>query len=441
MIVMKFGGTSVGDGDRIRGGARLAARESDRSPVVVCSAMAGVTDQLLSVARVAEAGEDPTDAINRIGCRHREALSAVAPSDTPASQRLEGFLCDLMGLARGVSLIRECSPRTTDALLAYGELLSTTIVAAAIIADGVPAEWHDARRLIVTDGAHTAAEPDMSATRAAVLAGLRTSGKTVVVTQGFIGATAQGVTTTLGRGGSDYTAGILGAILGAERVEIWTDVDGILNADPRLVENCAVVPEMDYDEAAELAFFGAKVVHPATIQPAVDAGVPVFVRNTLRPEGSGTRIARLPESRGIRALAGRDGIAVVTVQSSRMLNAYGFLQRLFAVFADHRVPVDLVATSEVSVSVTVDERQLNDQLEGALGSLGHVTIERGKAILSLVGRGVWREADALRRVFSVIDNALVRLISLGSSDTNLCLVLPAESLATSMTLLHREFFS
>lgn len=445
MVVMKFGGSSVRDGAWIDRVVDIAERRLPEAPLLVSSAMGKSTDALVSVAEAAAAGEATTafGMVDELRQAHLEAcenlLSAEAAEAT--RKRVEELFGKLSSLVQGLTLIRECTPRTYDALLAFGELLSTTLIARRAEERGIETELLDSRTLIVTDESFTAATPDFDETGRKIRAAVSPAPGKLYVAQGFIAATPSGVTTTLGRGGSDFTATIFGASLGAERVEIWTDVDGIMSCDPRIVPEARSITRLSYDEASELAYFGAKVVHPYSILPAVELNIPVQVRNTGNPDHPGTTITAESERSGFQALAGKDGITVITVHSSRMLNAYGFLSRLFRVFEEERVSVDLVATSEVSVSVTVDQKLLPRKLEEKLGAFGRITVERDKGILCLVGRDLWKDSSFLNRVFTSIGQDIpVRLISLGSSDINLSLVIPAEQSAEAMRRLHREFF-
>jgi len=345
-----------------------------------------------------------------------------------------------------VTLIREASPRTRDALLAFGERLSTLLIYAGALQQGVPTRLLDSRTLLRTDSTFGSAMVDFAATREALRAAIPSSGpsgdaeRELVIMQGFIASNPEGVTTTLGRGGSDYSATIIGAAVDAEEVQIWTDVDGIMSADPRLVPAARTLADISYVEAAELAFFGARVVHPFTIQPAIDRGIPVYVRNTAHPDEPGTRIRGGFAERGVRAITAKRGITVITINSYRMLNAYGFLSRIFGVFARHQVSVDLVATSEVSVSMTVDRPERVAAIVGELETHGQVTVEEEKAIVSLVGKDLWKDSSVLARVFSTLEGISVRLISLGSSDTNLSLVVADGEAARAVERLHDAFF-
>jgi aspartate kinase len=328
-----------------------------------------------------------------------------------------------------------------DALLSFGERLSTLVIHAAAVSRGLSSVLLDSRRLIRTDGAFGAATPDVVRTNALLQAEVQPRAGELRIMQGFIASDNNEVTTTLGRGGSDYTATIVGAALDAEEVQIWTDVDGIMTADPRLVSGTRTLEEISYMEAAELAFFGARVVHPYTIQPAIDHGIPVYVRNTGKPDHPGTRITEAFAARGVRAITLKRDITVITVNSYRMLNAYGFLSRIFDVFARHAVSVDLVATSEVSVSMTVDSPEHVPAVQRELAEHGQVTVEADKAIVSLVGKDLWKDSSVLATVFQTLEGVPVRLISLGSSDTNLSLVVSAEDGARAVSSLHGVFFS
>lgn len=445
MVVMKFGGSSVRDGAWIDRVLDIAHGRLQEAPLLVSSAMGKTTDALVAVAEAAAAGESASafGGVEKLRAAHLESCEKLLSGEHRQSvlRRVEELFGELGSLVQGLTLIRECTPRTYDALLAFGEILSTTIISHRAEERGIETELLDSRKLVVTDESFTAATPDFDETGRKIRAAVSPAPGRLYVAQGFIGATPSGVTTTLGRGGSDFTATIFGAALGAEQVEIWTDVDGIMSCDPRIVPEARSITRLSYDEASELAYFGAKVVHPYTILPAVELAIPVQVRNTGNPDHPGTTITADIEGGGFQALAGKNGITVITVHSSRMLNAYGFLSRLFRVFEEERVSVDLVATSEVSVSVTVDQKELPRRLEEKLREFGRLTVERDKGILSLVGRDLWKDSAFLTRVFTSIGQDIpVRLISLGSSDINLSLVIPAERSAEAMRRLHREFF-
>lgn len=446
MIVMKFGGSSVRSADWINKVLDIAEQRLPAAPLLISSAMGKTTDALVCIAEDAAAGrrESAFDRVAGLRRGHVEAaeelLTGSYREETVA--RVGDLFDEMRSLVQGVTLIRECTPRTYDALLAFGERLSTTILTAAARERGVDTVLLDSRELLVTDENFSAAVPEFAESHRRIRETVRPKAGMLYIAQGFIAATPSGVTTTLGRGGSDFTATIFGAALKAERVEIWTDVDGIMSCDPRIVAEAQSLTKLSYDEASELAYFGAKVVHPATILPAVELSIPVQVKNTGNPDHPGTTITADTESTGFQAIAGKSDITVITVHSSRMLNAYGFLSRLFRLFEEERVSVDLVATSEVSVSVTVDITELPKRLETKLTDFGRITVEDRKSILSLVGRDLWKDSTFLTRVFTSIGEDIpVRLISLGSSDINLSLVIPSELAGEAMRRLHREFFS
>jgi aspartate kinase len=445
VIVLKFGGSSVRDAQMIRRVLQIASARLDDAPVLISSAMGKTTDALVFIAAEAAAGNGDA-AFARLAQLRESHLEAVFELTSGQRQgdlekSVHSLFDELSGLAQGVFLIRECSNRSSDAMLSFGERLSTAIIAGAAAELGIPTELIDARTLIRTDDSFGAATPNMEETKRQTREALRPRAGTLIVSQGFIARTAEGVTTTLGRGGSDYTATILGAALEADSVEIWTDVNGIMTADPRIIAQAKPLPVISYDEAAELAYFGAKVVHPSTIRPAVEKRIPVIVRNTTNPEHPGTRIEASEPIVGVRAIASKDGIALITVESSRMLNAYGFLHALFEVFDQHGVSVDLVATSEVSVSMTVEHDAPIELLVTDLRRLGEVSVERKKSIICIVGQGVLRNPEFLSGLFASLADIPVRMISQGSSDINLSLVIPEESTHHALERLHTFAFA
>lgn len=450
MIVLKFGGTSVRNAEWIGRVLDITADRLDEAPVLVSSAMGKTTDRLVELGETARAGD--RDGVTRAGeslvSEHRRALEALTAAAAPEDRsRWQAALDEITGeletLLQGVLLIRDLSPRSADALLSFGERLATTIIAAAAEARGIPTTLLDSRSLVRTDDEFGSARPDFAVTRSLIGAAVAPRRGHLFVAQGFLGSTSTGITTTLGRGGSDFSATIFGAALGADRVEIWTDVDGIMTADPRRVPTARTIAEVSYSEAAELAYFGARVIHPATMVPAVEASIPVRVCNTGNPDGPTTLISANPETTGLRALAGRGGVTIITLHSSRMLNAWGFLSRMFQLFERHRISVDLIATSEVSVSVSVDVPVPPAALISELETLGRVTVDAEKAVVSLVGERLWRDPALVRDVFAAIASASehrVEMISLGSSDTNLSVVVSESSYDSVVSALHRRFF-
>ena len=429
MIVMKFGGTSVKDAEAVRRVVQVVGRER-RPRLVVVSALSKVTDALLEVARLAEQGDGTAarQAVKALHRRHEEMAALVRATERRASLLavIDALFEELEGIVRALAVVEEVSPRSRDAIVAFGELASSRLVAAAIEDAGLPSRWLDARAVLVTDAQHGAALPDREATderlRSSVPSLLAEG--LVPVVGGFVGATPAGLTTTLGRGGSDFSAALFGAGLRAEEIQIWTDVDGMLTADPRVVAAPRVVPQISFDEASELAYFGAKVLHPASIRPAVERGIPVVVLNSFNPQARGTRITRsaLHAVGEPRAFAFKKGITVLIVSQPRMLMAHGFLARIFEAFNRHRTPVDLIATSEVSVSLTVDDPSRLDAVRAELAELGEVQQLGGMAIVSVVGRGFTQRPGLAARVFDALRDVNILMISFGASDVNVSFV-------------------
>ena len=447
MIVAKFGGTSLVDAAAIRRTAQIIHGRLDRAPVVVVSALAGTTNTLLAAAEQSAAGHlvSAIAQIEALRERHLGVVAELLGGDAGAQDIAaeESMLFDeLAHLAEALSVLGHVTPRSLDAIASIGEQLSAPIVAAAFTRHGVDAALVDARRVMITDAAFGRAEPLAEPIAAAArehIAPLVRDGR-VPVLGGFIGATVAGVTTTLGRGGSDYSASLLGAALEADAIEIWTDVDGMLTADPRVVPGAKLIEHIRFDEAAELASFGARVLHPSTIAPAVRRGIPVFVFNSLRPNGKGTRITfdapRLP----VRAIAGKGNVVIVKVRSPRMLATPGALRRIFEVFERNRTSVDVVATSEVSVSLTVDDDQYLDAVVAQLSEAGDVSVERGRGIVALVGAGLGESSPTMATALAAIGDVRLHMLSLSATGINLTLILDDREVHPVMQRLHDAFF-
>lgn len=453
MVVQKFGGTSVADPDAIRrlvAIVRTARDRSGRGPAVVVSAMSGVTDALLAIAARAAAGsaDDALAQVDELRARHLAAARELVsgPDGGPLVTALEAQLEELTHVVRTLGAIRETSPGTQDAIAAVGELLSSRLVAAALTAAGVPATWVDARQAVITNDDHTRATPMTAATDAAMASTVRPvldAGR-VPVLGGFVGATADGRTTTLGRGGSDYSGALVGAAIGADEIQIWTDVDGMLTADPRVISGPRLVPTLSFAEAAELAYFGAKVLHPSTILPAVERNIPVRILNSRRPEGAGTLItAEGAAGHGspVTALACKRGLVVIDITSSRMLNAYGFLRKVFETFERFHTPVDVVTTSEVSISTTIDANGQLEALTEALRAYGEVSVEREMALLCAVGDRLRQEPALGVRVVRALEDTPLRMISQAASRRNITVVLRQADLPSAMQRLHEDLFA
>jgi aspartate kinase len=449
---MKFGGTSVQDSAAIKQAVEIVASKHDRSPVVVVSAMAGVTDALLRVARLARERrfDEAVAIIDQLRERHlgtaRELLGGTAEhSFYQVAQAIQEYLKELEGFARSVATLGELTPRTQDAIVSFGERLSSPLVAAALDANGVPAQLVDSRDFLITDDRFTSAAPNFAETEARsrdLLLPIINSG-VVPVAQGFIGSTKEGITTTIGRGGSDYSAAIIGAALGAEAIEIWTDVDGLMTADPRVVPNALRIRVISFAEASELSYFGAKVLHPNTVLPAVERGIRVHIYNTNNPACEGTLILSAPKpSRNVvKSIAFKRSVTIAIVNSTRMLLAYGFLRTIFEVFERHQTSVDVVTTSEVSVSMTLDNADQLEAIKRDLGGIGDVSIERDKAIVCVVGDNLKFTPGVASRLFRAIENTNVNMISQGASEINLTFVIDESDAERVVRSLHEEFFS
>jgi aspartate kinase len=447
VIVAKFGGTSVASASSIAVTAEIVRGRLPHSPLVVVSALGGVTNALLAAAEQAVAGKllpalQAVEAIRNRHFREAEVLMGSADSATEVCAEMS-VLCDqLAALLEALSVLGHLTPRSLDAIAATGEMLSTELVVAAYVRAGLPAVGIDPCLVMITDSTFTKAEPLTDAIAAAareiVLPHLR-AGR-VPVMGGFVGGTGDGITTTLGRGGSDYSASLIGAALGASAIEIWTDVDGMLTADPRVVPGARLIDRIGFDEAAELASFGAKVLHPNTIAPAVRLGIPVFVYNTGNPGGSGTRITFDAPRRSVTAIAGKSPTALIKVRSTRMLLVPGFLLRVFEIFELHRTSVDVVATSEVSVSLTVDRTDYLDAILVDLAALGDVSIERARGVVAVVGAGLADDAEIMARALLAIRGTPVQMLSLSATRINLTFIVDADQVGPAMRSLHETFF-
>ena len=433
MIVMKFGGTSVRDAVAIDRACRIVADRIDQAPLVVVSAISGVTSNLLEMSRLAAAGRltEALSVYDRVRGQHLEMLDS-----------LEG---DLEELRASLKLAAQdgITPAREDRIASFGERLSSRIFASRL-SPLAQANHVDSRRCLITDDRFTRASPMVEETSARldeIVRPLIAPGS-VVVMGGYMGSTLSGETSTLGRGGSDYTATLFGACLGAAEVQIWTDVDGMMTADPRVVPDAWTIRRISFDEAAELAYFGAKVLHPLTLIPALQKGVPVHVLNSARPEGRGTVIATDAPALGspVKSFACKRGIAAVTVTSSRMLMAHGFLRALFEVFDKHETSVDVVTTSEVSVSLTLDDQSSLNAIVKDLEALGTVQVERGLALVCLVGSKLKDSRGIASKAFGCLEDVNLRMISQGASNINLTFVVGEDYVDTVVRRLHDAFF-
>ena len=440
MIVMKFGGTSFESKEAIERIAGIVRERLARRPVVVVSAMGKTTNKLLAIAEAAVAGQRDRaltllEELHNFHQKESAGLGVDDQIDTPFAELTE--------LIKGLAVMGEMTPRATDAVSAFGERLSSIIVTARFCNLGIDAVNLDSRTVIVTDRRHTQAAPIFTETYRRLCGTIPSiAAKCVVVMGGFIASTEDGITSTLGRGGSDYTSSIVGAGIGAQEIQIWTDVDGMLTSDPTILPGAYRVKRCSFAEAAELAYFGAKVLHPATMLPAIEKNIPVRILNSRRPQVEGTLITEeAPRSSSpIRSIACKRTITLVNIVSTRMLMAHGFLKRIFEIFDRYHTPVDMLATSEVSVSLTIDNVRSLGAITNEIEEFAEVTVEENQAIVCMVGDNIRHTPGVASRAFTALKDINVRMISQGASLLNISVVVAAADLKSAVESLHREFF-
>ena len=446
MIVMKFGGTSVGSPSAIERACSIIQSRADRHPLVVVSAIGDTTDRLVEAAEAGPVGG--ADVLTTIRDRTKAVTRAVV-SEGAASEMFP-FLDEVVAEARDLlqtidSRSDRASPSAElDALLGIGERISSRLVTLALIHRGLAACNLDSRELFVSEARHGGASPLLGPTRERLrrtVPQLLADG-TVPVIGGFIATGEDGSPTTLGRGGSDYTASLAGAALDAEEVEIWTDVDGVMSADPSLVDSARSLPLLSLREASELAYFGGRVLHPSTMLPAIESGIPIHVLNSRRPKAQGTLIVAEPvESESVvKSVVYKENIALIDIFSTRMLMAHGFLARVFAIFEKHETPVDMVSTSEVSVSMTVERTASLPRILEDLSGFSDAEATPGKAIVCVVGEGIRYTPGIAAKVFNSLEGIRIRMISLGASRVNVGFVIDEKDLEATVRRLHATFF-
>ena len=458
MKVMKFGGSSVKDAGKIRAVAEIVRDEMRSNRIIlVLSAMRGVTDLLINAATEAERGLTIYhDRLTEIADRKRKAVDDLFDSErreavfAPIRSRLD----ELADVLRGVELVRECSPRTLDLVASFGELLNCSLVAAYLNSAGIPSEMVDARQMILTDDTHGRAEVDFSRSYERIRARLEPMSSLPIVT-GFIAATSSGVTTTLGRDGSDYTASIVGAGAGSEVIEIWTDVDGVYSADPRHVAKSFVVPEISYAEAMELSYFGAKVIHPYTMLPAVEKDIPLVIKNTLNPKAPGTRIVKTAQRQplAVTGIASIPSVALINVEGGGMVGIPGIASRVFSALARSKVNIIMIsqASSEHSICIVCTEKQARaavDSLEQELASELHARkiqqfeLLTGLEIVAVIGENMRGRPGMSGKLFAALGDASINVLAIaqGSSEMNISFVVEGKASASVLNTVHRAFF-
>jgi aspartate kinase len=439
MQILKFGGTSVGSPQGIQMVARIVRNALPFQPLVVVSAFSGVTDSLLAAGRAAVAGT--VDLF-----RAKERCLTLLAQLSLESELISGELTELEQLLEGIAAEGRCTLQTQDKVASFGERISTKAVAAYMMQQGIPARAYNAYDLgFITDSNFTQAaiSPEAYPAIKKAIQGLHPN--EVPVVTGFLGKDAQGNITTIGRGGSDYTAAVIGAALSAHEIQIWTDVDGMMTADPRVVPGAQLVEIASFDEASELSYYGAKVLHPNTIIPAMRRKIPVRVLNTFNLASPGTTILHeAPAAERLTSIAAKKGVSIINIQTARMLHSYGFLHKVFKIFAEHKVPIDIVATSEINVSLTVSSRDVEgktrfiDELRG----IGAVAVRPGKASICVVGRVLKHNPLLLSRAFAALSQhqVLVHMISQGASEINISIVVDEGAVNETVRLLHAAFY-
>lgn len=452
--ILKFGGTSVEGATAFKNAAGIVAARKDLRPVVVVSAMARFTDALLESVRASAAGE-----IEAAGAvlekhfeRHLRVIDSLLVNEAEKTRELvnrsqveiQELLREVANTAQKNTEARNDLKALEDSVVSYGERMSAALLSAVLSENRVSSNAVDARRCVITDEEYGCATPLMPETFSSTQQHLQPliEQDVVPVLGGFIGSTRDGQTTTLGRGGSDYTAALIGAALEANEIQIWTDVPGVLTADPRLVPHAQTVPHLSFEEAAELAYFGAKVLHPKTLHPAIERDIPVRICNSRAQESGSTLVVgeSTTSPQTVKAIAHKTGVTTVQVTSTRMLGAYGFLRALFEVFDENRTAVDVVTTSEVSVSLSLDNTDALPQIVTQLESLGTVSVEAERAIVCVVGEGLRTTPGIAARLFSTISDINVSLISQGASRINLTFAVEESRIRETVCRLHKEFF-
>ncbi|HEX5228947.1 MAG TPA: lysine-sensitive aspartokinase 3 [Bryobacteraceae bacterium] len=435
---MKFGGTSVESAQAIERVTGIVKSRLDRKPVVVVSAMGKTTNRLLKIADLAVSGQRDE------ALRELMSLRDFHLRESGMERTVDEHFQELSELVKGLAVLGELTPRSIDAISSFGERLSSLIVTNYFQHHGLNAVHVDSRKVIVTDHRHTQAIPLFEETYARLAAAIPPLAKQhVAVMGGFIASTENGVTTTLGRGGSDFTASIVGAGIGAEEIQIWTDVDGMLTADPNVIPEAHRVKVISFTEAAELAYFGAKVLHPATVMPAIDRNIPVMILNSRRPQVEGTRIqsASAPSKNAVKSIACKNRVIVLNIRSTRMFMAHGFMRRIFEVFDRNQTSVDMVATSEVSVSLTIDQPERVEAIVAELREFAEVSVDENQAIICIVGENIRHTPGIAARVFHALGGVNVRMLSQGASALNIGFVVAGADLRAAVQALHSEFFT
>ena len=449
MIVMKFGGTSVANYDAITRMISIVRGRLGEKPVVVVSALSKVTDLLYKIADEAAARDmkDAMDLLSQLRERHISLAKELMPDNGvlcgQACDKVNAICDELESFVSAVCAVGELSARSKAIIISNGEYLSSNIICYAMNASGIHTGFMDARKMIVTDDDYLKGEPDMNAIAERVpgIVSAAYEGADAVITQGFVSATEAGEPTVLGRGGSDYSASLIGMAVDATRIEIWTDVDGVKTADPRRVMNTRSLDKISFEEAAEMAHFGAKVLHPLTIEPAVRKNIPIYVLNSMNPEGRGTAILQNSFIEdGVKSVSCKENIFVINIFSTKMINTSGFLKRVFEIFSEYKVSVDLISTSEANISVTVDSSQNIDAVVAALSEFADVYVDSDKSQVSVIGKNIINLKGLLEQTFAPLRECKIYMISQGASYVNISFVVDRAVLNDVVQQIHKYLF-
>ena len=446
---MKFGGTSVANSDAVTRVISTVRGRLDEKPVVVVSALSKVTDLLYKISDEA-ARRNRSGAMELLGqlrSRHLDLAGELMPDDPvqcgTAKEKVNEICDALTSFVDAVCAVGELSPRSKAIIISNGEYLSSNVICCAMNASGIRTNYIDARRMIVTDDNYLKGDPDMDAisSRAPGVVLGAYEYADAVITQGFVSATAEGEPTVLGRGGSDYSASLIGMAIDATRIEIWTDVDGVRTADPRRVENTKCLDKISFEEAAEMAHFGAKVLHPLTIEPAVRKNIPIYVLNSMNPEGKGTAILQSSFIEdGVKSVSCKENILVINIFSTKMINTSGFLKKVFAIFSEFKVSVDLISTSEANISVTVDAAQDITGVVSALSEFADVYVDSDKSQVSVIGKNIVNLKGLLEQTFAPLRDCKIYMISQGASYVNISFVVDRDTLTDVVRQIHKYLF-
>ena len=450
MIVMKFGGTSVGGYKEMSRVVSIVRQKLEQKPVVVTSAMSGMTDLLYRIADKAEHREesDMEVLLDTLRNHHVEVAERLLENNVDimlqTTSRINEICDELEAYTKAICVLGELSARSKALIISNGELLSSTVLASAMNVAGIKTAWVDARKMMITNNNHLKAEPLMAEIERCVpqVIAEEGAGADVVLTQGFIAADTAGEPTVLGRGGSDYSASLIAAALGAEAIEIWTDVDGVLTADPNKVKNAKRLERISFEEAAEMAHFGAKVLHPLTIEPAIGKDIPIYVLNSARPEGVGTSILNhkyIPD--GAKSISYKENILVINIFSTKMINASGFLGKVFDIFSENKVSVDLISTSEANISVTVDDGQDIGKVLEELRTFATIEVDREKAQISVVGQNLINQPGVPSKIFASTSEERIYMVSQGASLINMSFVVNKKAMDSTIKAIHTRAFN